>query len=69
MFEDIYTDIQRYKSLVDVLLKYDPEFAKAEGAAFIAGNGLPDVTAALVPALRLPNGLTIETITCPLVDC
>jgi len=34
MFEDIYTDIQRYKSLVDVLLKYDPEFAKAEGETF-----------------------------------
>ncbi|MFV0566464.1 MAG: DUF2723 domain-containing protein [Flavobacteriaceae bacterium] len=33
-FEDIYTDIQRYKSLVDVLVKYDPEFAETEGEIF-----------------------------------
>lgn len=34
LFEDIYTDIQRYKSLVDVLVRYDIEFAKAEGDIF-----------------------------------
>ena len=34
LFEDIYTDIQRYKGLVDVLIKYDIEFAEAEGDTF-----------------------------------
>ena len=34
LFEDIYTDIQRYKSLVDVLGTYDPDFAKTEGDTF-----------------------------------
>ena len=34
MFEDIYTDIQRYKGLLDVLVKYDPEFAKTESDIF-----------------------------------
>lgn len=34
MFEDIYTDIQRYKSLVDVLMTYDKEFAKTESDVF-----------------------------------
>ena len=34
LFEDIYTDIQRYKGLLDVLVKYDPEFAKTEGDIF-----------------------------------
>ncbi len=34
MFEDIYTDIQRYKSLVDVLITYDKEFAKTESEIF-----------------------------------
>ena len=34
LFEDIYTDIQRYKSLVDVLLIYDPDFAKTESETF-----------------------------------
>ncbi len=34
LFEDIYTDIQRYKNLVDVLIKYDIEFAEAEGDIF-----------------------------------
>jgi hypothetical protein len=34
LFEDIYTDIQRYKSLVDILLKYDPQFADKESDIF-----------------------------------
>jgi hypothetical protein len=34
LFEDIYTDIQRYKGLVDVLVKYDPTFAEKEGDVF-----------------------------------
>lgn len=34
LFEDIYTDIQRYKSLVDILMTYDPEFAKTESESF-----------------------------------
>ena len=34
LFEDIYTDIQRYKGLVDVLVEYDTEFAKTEGNTF-----------------------------------
>ena len=34
LFEDIYTDIQRYKGLVDVLITYDPEFAKSESEVF-----------------------------------
>ena len=34
LFEDIYTDIQRYKGLIDVLLEYDIEFAKVEGDVF-----------------------------------
>ncbi|MCH4553991.1 glycosyltransferase family 117 protein [Aestuariibaculum lutulentum] len=34
MFEEIYTDIQRYKALVDVLAKYDPKFAETEGDIF-----------------------------------
>src|SRR5690606_10278330 len=33
-FEDIYTDIQRYKSLIDVLMKYDSKFAIEEGDIF-----------------------------------
>ena len=34
LFEDIYTDIQRYKGLVDVLIEYDKEFAEIEGEVF-----------------------------------
>ncbi len=34
MFEDIYTDIQRYKGLIDVLLQHDDEFADTEGDVF-----------------------------------
>ncbi len=34
MFEDIYTDIQRYKSLIDVLIQYDTDFARKEGEVF-----------------------------------
>ncbi|PWH84184.1 hypothetical protein DIS18_06485 [Algibacter marinivivus] len=34
LFEDIYTDIQRYKGLVDVLIRYDVEFAETEGDIF-----------------------------------
>lgn len=34
LFEDIYTDIQRYKGLVDVLITYDVEFAETEGDVF-----------------------------------
>ncbi|WP_303318682.1 DUF2723 domain-containing protein [Flavivirga abyssicola] len=34
LFEDIYTDIQRYKGLIDVLVEYDIEFAKKEGDIF-----------------------------------
>ncbi|MEW4923541.1 DUF2723 domain-containing protein [Algibacter sp. 2305UL17-15] len=34
LFEDIYTDIQRYKGLVDVLLRYDTELAEKEGEIF-----------------------------------
>ena len=34
LFEDIYTDIQRYKSLLDVLVKYDRDFAKKQGDIF-----------------------------------
>ena len=34
LFEDIYTDIQRYKGLVDVLVEYDIEFAETEGDFF-----------------------------------
>ena len=34
LFEEIYTDIQRYKGLVDVLIEYDMEFAETESATF-----------------------------------
>ena len=34
MFEEIYTDIQRYKGLIDVLVEYDPDFAESEGDIF-----------------------------------
>ena len=34
MFEDIYTDIQRYKGLLDVLAKHDINFAETEGETF-----------------------------------
>lgn len=34
MFEEIYTDIQRYKGLIDVLVRYDPKFAEIEGDVF-----------------------------------
>ena len=34
LFEDIYTDIQRYNSIVEVLVKHDPEFAETEGDIF-----------------------------------
>ena len=33
-FEDIYTDIQRYKGLLDVLIEYDIDFAEKEGDIF-----------------------------------
>ncbi|WJJ96793.1 DUF2723 domain-containing protein [Algibacter luteus] len=33
-FEEIYTDIQRYKGLVDVLIRYDIDFAQTEGEIF-----------------------------------
>ncbi len=33
-FEEIYTDIQRYKSLLDTLLRHDMEFAEKEGETF-----------------------------------
>ncbi|UKM65316.1 DUF2723 domain-containing protein [Flavobacteriaceae bacterium GSB9] len=34
MFEDIYTDISRYKALIDVLIQHDSEFAEIEGNIF-----------------------------------
>ena len=34
LFEDIYTDIQRYKGLIDVLVEYDRDFADTEGDVF-----------------------------------
>ncbi len=34
LFEDIYTDIQRYRALVDVLVKYDPDFLEIESDVF-----------------------------------
>ena len=34
LFEDVITDIQRYKSLIDVLMEYDSEFAETEGDTF-----------------------------------
>ncbi|WP_298237607.1 DUF2723 domain-containing protein [uncultured Algibacter sp.] len=34
LFEEIYTDIQRYKGLIDVLVEYDPDFAESEGDIF-----------------------------------
>ena len=34
LFEDIYTNIQRYKSLIDVLAKHDEAFAEKEGETF-----------------------------------
>lgn len=34
LFEEIYTDIQRYQSLVEVLIRHDVEFAKQEGDTF-----------------------------------
>ncbi|SFZ90724.1 Protein of unknown function [Flaviramulus basaltis] len=34
LFEEIYTDIQRYKGLVDVLVKHDIDFAEKEGDVF-----------------------------------
>ncbi|MCB4799863.1 glycosyltransferase family 117 protein [Neotamlana laminarinivorans] len=34
LFEDIYTDIQRYKGLLDVLVANDLEFAEKEGEIF-----------------------------------
>ncbi|WP_194766962.1 protein O-mannosyl-transferase family [Tamlana sp. I1] len=34
LFEEIYTDIQRYKGLVDVLIRYDIKFAETEGDIF-----------------------------------
>ncbi len=34
LFEDIYTDIQRYKGLIDVLVEYDITFAETEGKTF-----------------------------------
>lgn len=34
LFEDIYVDIQRYKGLIDVLVRYDTELAEKEGDTF-----------------------------------
>lgn len=35
LFEDIYTDISRYKALIDILIKYnDTDFAETEGDIF-----------------------------------
>ena len=34
LFENIYTDIQRYKGLIDVLIEYDYELAQTQGKIF-----------------------------------
>ena len=34
LFEEIYTDIQRYKSLIDILMQYDRAFAQTESEIF-----------------------------------
>ncbi|XCF06293.1 DUF2723 domain-containing protein [Tamlana crocina] len=34
LFEEIYTDISRYKALIDVLIQHDAEFAEEEGNIF-----------------------------------
>ncbi|MBJ6369086.1 glycosyltransferase family 117 protein [Snuella sedimenti] len=34
LFEDIYTDIQRYNSILEVLVRHDPELAETEGDTF-----------------------------------
>ncbi|CAH8282963.1 uncharacterized protein DUF2723 [Mariniflexile fucanivorans] len=34
LFEEIYTDIERYKGLINVLVKYDLDFAETEGDVF-----------------------------------
>ncbi|MFH4968510.1 DUF2723 domain-containing protein [Gaetbulibacter sp. M240] len=34
LFEEIYTNIQRYKSLIDLLMRHDKEFAEKEGEVF-----------------------------------
>ncbi|WP_417195837.1 protein O-mannosyl-transferase family [Bizionia sp.] len=53
VFEKIYTDIERYKSIVDVVITYDKEFAKTETKTFsnflnlfshfYGGDDVPDV--------------------------
>ena len=70
MFEDIYTDIQRYKGLVDVLIKYDVEFAEAEGDIFnnylrsfshFYGEDVPENDIRIDKDIPVDNGLQIES--------
>ena len=70
MFEDIYTDIQRYKGLVDVLIKYDVEFAEAEGDIFnnylrsfshFYGEDVPENDIRIDKDVPVDNGLQIES--------
>ena len=70
LFEEIYTDIQRYKGLVDVLIKYDIEFAEAEGDVFnnylrafnhFYGEDEPEDIIRTDKDLPVDNGIEIES--------
>jgi len=69
LFEDIYTDIQRYKGLIDVLIRYDRGFAETEGDVFnnylrsfkhFYGDEDPEDTIRTDSDIPTDNGLEIE---------
>ncbi|MCF7559283.1 DUF2723 domain-containing protein [Sabulilitoribacter multivorans] len=71
LFEEIYTDIQRYKGLIDVLVKYDIEFAQTEGDIFnnylrafkhFYGDDEPDDEIRTDIDIPVDSGLQIDTI-------
>ncbi|MFV9552362.1 DUF2723 domain-containing protein [Algibacter sp. PT7-4] len=70
LFEDIYTDIQRYKALVDVLIRYDIKFAETEGDIFnnylrafkhFYGEDEPEETIKTDIDIPVDSGLQIES--------
>ncbi|NJX16007.1 glycosyltransferase family 117 protein [Tamlana crocina] len=67
LFEEIYTDISRYKALIDVLVQHDVEFAEEEGNTFnnylrafkhFYGGDEPEPES---PELPLDSALPLET--------
>lgn len=61
MAEDIITDIERYKGIVDVLLEYDPEFAETEMQTFNNNLKLFEHFYSDRPARPEPNDIDLNS--------